>query len=173
MTSESVKDTPTYRHALAVTGICILHALVVLIISIAFAVRRPDSLQAWANFLGILAAILSSIQYLPQIYTTFRLRCVGSLSIPTMCIQTPGSLVWAGSLAARLGAEGWSTWGVYVVTACLQGTLLTMAVYFEYFGPKKRESHHHGEDRMPDGVVEEERMDHRRQVTEETPLLGG
>ena len=170
----SSKDTPTYRSALVVTAICLLHALVVLIISIAFAVKRPESLQAWANFLGVFAAILSSIQYFPQIYTTFRLRCVGSLSIPTMCIQTPGSLVWAGSLAARLGKEGWSTWGVYVVTACLQGTLLVMAVYFEYFGPKKKESHHHGEE-APDGSLEEDEdrahADHHRQATEETPLL--
>ncbi|RJE20935.1 PQ loop repeat protein [Aspergillus sclerotialis] len=171
----SSKDSPTYRSALIVTAICLLHALVVLIISIAFAVRRPESLQAWANFLGVFAAILSSIQYFPQIYTTFRLRCVGSLSIPTMCIQTPGSLVWAGSLAARLGTEGWSTWGVYVVTACLQGTLLIMAVYFEYFGPKKKESHHH-DNEAPDGSLEEEEedrahADHHRQATEETPLL--
>ena len=90
-----------------------------------------------------------------------------------MCIQTPGSLVWAGSLAARLGTEGWSTWGVYVVTACLQGTLLVMAVYFEYFGPKKEESHHHGE--AADGSLEEEgdrnHADLHRQATEETPLL--
>jgi len=48
-----------------------------------------------------------------------------------MVIQTPGSFVWAGSLAVRLGNEGWSTWGVYLVTGCLQGCLLCMAVYFE------------------------------------------
>lgn len=89
-----------------------------------------------------------------------------------MCIQTPGSLVWAGSLAARLGREGWSTWGVYVVTACLQGTLLIMAVYFEYFGPKRKETHHHGEEAMPDGSIEGEGdQDPRRRATEETPLL--
>lgn len=92
-----------------------------------------------------------------------------------MCIQTPGSLVWAGSLAARLGKEGWSTWGVYVVTACLQGSLLIMAVYFEYFGPKRRQLHRHGEGAPPDGSIEEEgvedRTGHRRQATEETPLL--
>ena len=48
-----------------------------------------------------------------------------------MVIQTPGSFVWAGSLAARLGAEGWSIWGVYLVTGCLQGCLLVMGIYFE------------------------------------------
>lgn len=93
-----------------------------------------------------------------------------------MCIQTPGSLVWAGSLAARLGAEGWSTWGVYVVTACLQGTLLVMAVYFEYFGPGRKERGFEG-DVVPNGVAHgdsDERGDEQhRHATEETPLLGG
>lgn len=48
-----------------------------------------------------------------------------------MCIQTPGSFVWVGSLAARLGWAGWSTWGIYLVTGCLQGMLLVMAISFE------------------------------------------
>jgi hypothetical protein len=48
-----------------------------------------------------------------------------------MVIQTPGSFVWAGSLAVRLGKEGWSIWGVYLVTGCLQGCLLVMGIYFE------------------------------------------
>jgi hypothetical protein len=121
-----------------VTIACVIHAIIVLVLSICFVLVSTESaLQAWANVLGVFAAILSSIQYFPQIYTTFRLRRVGSLSIPMMCIQTPGSLVWASSLAARLGMEGWSSWGVYVVTALLQGTLLAMGVYFEYINPKK------------------------------------
>jgi len=78
-----------------------------------------------------MAAILAAVQYFPQIWTTYTLRHVGSLSIPMMCIQTPGGFLFAGSLAARLGIEGWSTWGVYLVTACLQGVLLAMAIYFE------------------------------------------
>ena len=57
-----------------------------------------------------------------------------------MCIQTPGSLVFAASLAARLGKEGWSSWGVFLVTACFQGALLFMAVYFEYFGPERKDA---------------------------------
>ncbi|KAJ6166686.1 hypothetical protein N7470_002133 [Penicillium chermesinum] len=134
----STAGAPTYRTALVVTAICILHALVTAIISVAFAIRRPSAIPAWANFLGVLATILTSIQYFPQIYTTFRLRRVGSLSIPMMCIQTPGSLVWAASLIAREGAKGWSIWGMLVVTAGLQGTLLVMALYFEYLGPNAK-----------------------------------
>lgn len=86
-----------------------------------------------------------------------------------MCIQTPGSLVFAGSLAARLGKEGWSTWGVFVVTAFLQGTLLLMAVYFEYWGPEKMEVDVHGSDIATNGSVEEHEQD--GQPAEDTPLL--
>jgi hypothetical protein len=65
---------------------------------------------------------------------------VGSLSIPMMLIQTPGSFVWAGSLAARLGVEGWSTWGVFLVTGCLQGCLLFMGIYFEVQARKGKQN---------------------------------
>lgn len=169
----SARNGPSYTTALVVSGICILHAVVMFITSAAIAVNRPSQLQAWSNFSGVVAAILASIQYFPQIYTTLRLRCVGSLSIPMMCIQTPGSLVWAGSLAARLGPKGWSTWGVLIVTACLQGTLLAMAIFFENFGPNKQRNHRHGKDLPPNGSGEgPEERDHE-QPSEETPLLQG
>ncbi|KAJ5104050.1 hypothetical protein N7532_004579 [Penicillium argentinense] len=180
VSSVSTSNGPTYRTALAITAICLFHALATVIISIAFALRQPTALQSWANFLGVLAAILASIQYFPQIYTTFRLRCVGSLSIPMMCIQTPGSLIWAASLAAREGAKGWSIWGVLVVTACLQGTLLVMAIYFEYFGPnsKRKEAHRaDGDGTPPNGAASERPETPAREPmsadrpSEETPLL--
>ena len=47
-----------------------------------------------------------------------------------MCIQTPGSFVWAVSLAMREGTA-WSSWITYVVTGILQGCLLVMCVIFE------------------------------------------
>lgn len=96
-----------------------------------------------------------------------------------MCIQTPGSLVWAASLAAREGAKGWSIWGVLVVTACLQGTLLVMAIYFEYFGPnsKWKGAHRTDEDSTPNGHAPERPETPSREPvnvdrpSEETPLL--
>ena len=47
-----------------------------------------------------------------------------------MCIQTPGSFVWAISLAMREGTR-WSSWATYVVTGTLQGGLLVMCVIWE------------------------------------------
>lgn len=84
-----------------------------------------------ADVFGILAALLTCVQYLPQIYTTYTLGHVGSLSIPMMCLQTPGGFVWALSLALRPETK-WSTWAVTFVAAVLQGVLLIMAVSFEF-----------------------------------------
>ncbi|OAX84256.1 hypothetical protein ACJ72_01371 [Emergomyces africanus] len=167
--------TPSFRIAILVTAICLLQTIATAIVASIIVVAYSDQRQFCANLFGITAAILSSIQYFPQIYTTFRLRRVGSLSIPMMCIQTPGSLVWAASLAARLGTEGWSTWGVYVVTALLQGTLLIMGIYFEYINPSKTES-----DLSSEGATETEsgangivapRGNEEGDIQEETPLL--
>jgi hypothetical protein len=107
-------------------------------ISAALAYSHPDRLGTWANTLGITATVLAAIQYIPQIWMTYNLGHVGSLSIPMMLIQTPGSFVWSASLAARLGAEGWSTWGVFLVTGCLQGCLLVMGICFEIKARRER-----------------------------------
>lgn len=120
----------TIRQALGVVVISIVHFLVVFLVSVILLGRFPEKLQLWANILGIMATCLASIQYLPQIWTTWRLQHVYSLSIPMMLIQTPGSFVWATSLAVRLGPSGWSAWGVYIVTGCLQGVLLAMGIWF-------------------------------------------
>jgi drug/metabolite transporter (DMT)-like permease len=139
--------------------------MVIFILSLYFVLRRPNNLQGWAEFLGIFATVLASIQYFPQIYTTYMLKRVGSLSIPMMCIQTPGSFLWAASLAARLGKQGWSAWGVYMVTGCLQGALLAMAIYFELQARKTQKPYREEPD--------DQTMNGHAAVgdSEETPLL--
>ncbi|KAL4780229.1 hypothetical protein BJX76DRAFT_54771 [Aspergillus varians] len=165
------EEGPTYRTALIVAATCIVHAAAMLIITLVVGFRQPSALQSWSDFCGVTAAILAGIQYFPQIYTTLRLRCVGSFSIPMMCIQTPGAFVWAGSLAARLGIKGWSTWGILIVTACLQGILLTLAVFFEYIGPNKGHSHDYNKDTAPSQSGESNDAQDEDGPYEETPLL--
>ncbi|KAL1636370.1 hypothetical protein SLS58_009863 [Diplodia intermedia] len=117
--------------------------------------------QLWANILGIMATCLASIQYVPQIYTTWKLQHVYSLSIPMMLIQTPGSFVFAASLAVRLGASGWSAWGVYIVTGILQGVLLGMGIYFWVRDRKEQKARSLGSPGQANGA------------SERTPLLHG
>lgn len=90
-----------------------------------------------------------------------------------MCIQTPGSFVWAASLAARVGKEGWSTWGLYLVTGALQGGLLGMGVWFEF--RNRRERRKVVDEGAQDGEDVEEvegREDAESMVDERTGLIG-
>jgi len=129
---ENTNEKPqTWRTAITVALICLVHGLAIIFVSAALIIARPHHLSLWANVLGVQATVLAAIQYLPQIWTTYHLGYVGSLSIPMMLIQTPGSFVWAGSLAARFGIKGWSAWGIYLITGCLQGCLLAMGIAFE------------------------------------------
>ncbi|OCK78774.1 PQ loop repeat protein-like protein [Lepidopterella palustris CBS 459.81] len=127
---EDEEDFPTWIEAIIVLSVSMAFFIAVFIGSVVFIYAQPNHLQGWANFLGIVGTILASIQYIPQIWTTWKLQDVMSLSIPMMCIQTPGSFVFAASLAARLGIEGWSAWGLYCVSGTLQGALLVMGISF-------------------------------------------
>lgn len=138
--NSTTKYQYTWRTAVGVALICLVHGLATIIISAALFLARPHLLGGWANLMGICATILAAIQYLPQIWMTYTLGHVGSLSIPMMLIQTPGAFLWAGSLAARLGMEGWSTWGIFLVTGCLQGCLLVMGIYFELRARREAQS---------------------------------
>jgi hypothetical protein len=92
-----------------------------------------------------------------------------------MCIQTPGSFVWAGSLAARVGWEGWSTWGVYVVTGILQGCVLSLGIYYELKSRRLAKERNMQDDGVIDNGAIDQRDGSRGRVHEEnsetTPLL--
>eukprot|EP01137_Pigoraptor_chileana_P037626 Opistho-2@34989 len=79
--------------------------------------------------LGIFSVGAVLLQYLPQLYKTFRRKDPGSLSIPMMMIQTPGTFIWTYFLASGHDASV-TTWLPYLTTACLQGTLLIMCIIF-------------------------------------------
>ena len=116
------------------------------------------------------------IQYVPQIYYTWKLGSIKSLSILTMLIQVPGAFLFAFSLWLRVGWEGWSTWLVYVVTGVLQGILLGLAI--SYFLAGRRGVAEEGREEQNgfvgggvddvDGVAEEG----ENEADERTALLG-
>jgi len=129
--NNSNENQYTWKLAVSVAFACLLWGLIIIFVSVGLIFARPYQLGIWANILGITGTVLAAIQYIPQIWMTWKLGDVGSLSIPMMLIQTPGSFVWSGSLAARLGWAGWSIWGLFLVTGYLQGCLLVMGICFE------------------------------------------
>ncbi|KAL7274348.1 hypothetical protein RUND412_002762 [Rhizina undulata] len=143
--STSPSNLPTTRTARTITLLSVVHFMLITTITLYLATTTTSpetphipetpplpsqALTTWANFLGVQSTLLASMQYIPQLYTTWKLKHVGSLSITMMCIQTPGSFVWAISLASREGTS-WSSWITYVVTGFLQGGLLTMCILWE------------------------------------------
>lgn len=119
-----------------VTKVGFTHFIMAIAVSVYVGINESDSIiQFVASLMGVVAIALALIQYFPQIYTTFMLKHAGSLSIPTMCMQTPGGFIWSASLAMRPGAQ-WSSWAPFLTSAMLQGTLLLMAVYYEYVVPR-------------------------------------
>ncbi|KAK5107873.1 hypothetical protein LTR62_000583 [Meristemomyces frigidus] len=125
---------PKRRDAVIVGSLTLLALLTTGIISVALIAAWPHHTQNWANLLGAVAGALAAIQYVPQIWYTYRLGDVKSLSVITMLIQVPGAFVFAFSLWQRVGWEGWSTWLVYIVTGVLQGVLLGLAIHYYRIG---------------------------------------
>lgn len=100
----------------------------------AVAMTRPSSrllVSRWAAFLGSSATVLAAGQYLPQIVYTARTKLVGSLSIPMMCLQVPGSAIFVYSLALQPGTD-WSSLAAYVLTGVLQLVLLVLCVAWRF-----------------------------------------
>ncbi|KAI1318561.1 hypothetical protein EDD11_006251 [Mortierella claussenii] len=124
-----------WRVSLLIAHVVTIHLVVCTFITIGLLafVGGPENhwTSAWATFLGITSVLLATIQYVPQIHRTFKRRSVGALSIPMMMMQTPGAALLTLSLALRPGAN-WTTWIVYAVTGCLQGTLLVMCIYYHF-----------------------------------------
>lgn len=84
---------------------------------------------AWAAFLGFSASFCAVVQYVPQIIKTIRHQSHGALSIPMMMMQTPGGFL-IGYLLSRLPGTNWTTYMMYIVSACLQGLLLMLCMFY-------------------------------------------
>jgi len=163
---------PKRRDAVIVGSSTLLALLIVGITSIALVAAWPHHTQGWANLLGSISGLLATVQYVPQIWYTYRLGDVKSLSVITMLIQVPGAFLFAFSLWQRVGWEGWSTWLVYVVTGVLQGVLLGLAVHY-YMRPTPEEKESEEEEESIHGVDDVDGAGAGGDASERTALIGG
>lgn len=115
--------------------------MLLLLLSLALLLNLPPTtpphplLIDLATFLGVSATILAVLQYAPQIYKTYQAKLVGALSIGTMVIQVPGSVLFVLSIALREGTD-WTSWLAFAVTGGMQGILLVSTVCPAYqFAP--------------------------------------
>lgn len=83
----------------------------------------------FADISGLLATIFSITQYIPQLYTTWKIKHAGTLSIPMLCIQVPGGILWVTTMYLQPGTQ-WSSILPFAGSSVLQTTLLAMCLYF-------------------------------------------
>ncbi|EGW34779.1 uncharacterized protein SPAPADRAFT_57845 [Spathaspora passalidarum NRRL Y-27907] len=132
LTKHSLKqDKLEYQRIVQVGHWVTLHGVVSLIQVIIGLAGSRNLLYTIANTNGLLSTLLTVVKYLPQIHTTYKLKHPGTLSIPMMCIQTPGGFVFTATLYFTKGSH-WSSWVSYLVAASLQGTLLALCIYYVY-----------------------------------------
>jgi len=117
---------------------------------------------------GILSTVCTFVQWGPQIYSTYRLKAVGSYSILTLAIQAPGTLVVVYFLLF-ISKEGISTWLAYLTAGIQQLILLSLLIYYNYKGKKDEESIHVNQSLPASGVSDTEEDLHIRR--EKTRLL--
>ncbi|OWZ39035.1 hypothetical protein J010_04155 [Cryptococcus neoformans] len=131
-----VTTTPEWRLAVTLGIVVALHLGLLLLISLALLVYLPPTvpphplLRLLATFLGLSATILAVLQYAPQIHKTYKARLVGALSLGTMAIQVPGSVLFVLSLVFRPGTN-WTSWLAYAVTGAMQGALLVICLLWK------------------------------------------
>jgi len=93
-------------------------------------------LVGYAQALGTTSSILMVIEWAPQIYTTWKMKSPGSLSVLMLVLQMPGSLLVI-YFQAILNAADFTTWAPYFFQCIEQGILVVMCVVFWYRDRKK------------------------------------
>ncbi|GAA5926670.1 hypothetical protein JCM10213_002419 [Rhodosporidiobolus nylandii] len=143
-----------FRHAVSLFALTVLHLLLTILTTAILLATLPKAevphdpqtpgggsgsgrehpqeraVRVWASTLGLVSVALGCAQYAPQLVLTARKRLVGSLSIPMMVLQTPGSFLFVYTLAIRPGVT-YTAWATYFVTGVLQGTLLILCLMWK------------------------------------------
>jgi len=121
-----------FRISLFCFGGCLLTFIVTGTVAVVLYYGRyapAVTVNSYANVLGVAAAVLTFVQWCPQILSTVRAQSGGSLSIFMLLIQAPGAyLVVIFQLLA--GAPSWTTWLPYAVGGTTQIVLIVLLVIY-------------------------------------------
>jgi len=90
---------------------------------------RGTVLANIAQALGIISSILMIVQWAPQIYTTYKMRSPGNLSILMLLLQMPGALL-VMFFQAILNSADVTTWAPYAFLFVEQLILVVMCSIF-------------------------------------------
>ena len=87
---------------------------------------------------GIAGFVIEMVQFLPQVYTTIKMKSSGSLSVLMLEIQAPVNLLnaffmWFGN------GESWTTFSASMADGGWEFVLLGLCLFYSYRGKKKTE----------------------------------
>jgi len=131
-----LSTTPEWRLAVTLGAVVAIHLVLLTLLSLTLLLTLPPTspphplLIYLTTFLGVSATMLAVLQYGPQIYKTYRAGLVGALSLGTMFLQVPGSVLFVISIALAPGTD-WTSWMAYAVTGFMQGTLLVICLFWK------------------------------------------
>ncbi|KAH8891170.1 hypothetical protein GQ53DRAFT_608352, partial [Thozetella sp. PMI_491] len=126
-------DSPhdTLANMVWVNLICFVHLVLTFGVFGILYVYAPDRQIDYANAQGIISAVIAALQYAPQIWTTWKLKHTGSISIPWLIVQTPGGLAAMTALIGRPGTN-WTTWLASIGTFIGQFLLLILCCHWAW-----------------------------------------
>jgi len=102
-----------------------------------------EHIWTFARVLGGVSGVITIVTWTPQIYTTWKLRDSGALSVLMLLLQFPGSLLII-FFQGVLEKASITTWGPYLLGAIQQLVLIIMCIVFRikgrkrYFGPETK-----------------------------------
>lgn len=149
----------------------------------------PASLvQDWSFFTAALSLLAATVQYLPQLHTTTRLKQNAALSVVMLAIQSPVFLTLGILKATQTekvphdqGRRTWTRWGQngelvwisYMVAGAVEAILLGVCLYLSYTRPRAGGLDGDEALEVEDGEEEYITGTNIGLDTEETPLLPG
>lgn len=87
-----------------------------------------NAVSKYATVCNIAAGVTQAVSWLPQIYMTYKVKDIGSLSILTVLVQAPGAAIVAIEMITS--GQNWDSVTQYVVTFICMMVLLVECLYF-------------------------------------------
>eukprot|EP00003_Mantamonas_plastica_P022864 TRINITY_DN3963_c0_g1_i16.p1 TRINITY_DN3963_c0_g1~~TRINITY_DN3963_c0_g1_i16.p1 ORF type:complete len:188 (-),score=52.57 TRINITY_DN3963_c0_g1_i16:19-582(-) len=111
----------------------ILLTVITIVMALGLGPQSPGTLK-WAHWLGIFGSVLTAVTFAPQIWTTFKLKSAGALSMLMLVVQVFGSILFL-YFNAYINKEDYTTWLPNLVTMIVMAFLLGMCVKYEFVDP--------------------------------------
>jgi uncharacterized protein with PQ loop repeat len=103
-----------------------------------------EKMDRFSMSIGVMIMVMFLSHYIPQLWETWHLKDVGSISLVTLGLMCPGTFAWTIFLALQGYVTGnaslgrWQIWVPYLLVAISQLSLLIMGLYYDYRARQKK-----------------------------------